>query len=58
MLDKFRHKLPKDELKRLGKELSKKLSASDYKNNRVEDPSAELSDKQAQKIKKYVKELY
>jgi histone-lysine N-methyltransferase SETD2 len=57
VLDKFRHKLPKDELKRFGKDISKKLVSSDYKNNRVEDPSAELSERQAQKIKKYVKEF-
>lgn len=57
MLDKFRHKLPKDELKRFGKDISKKLVSSDYKNNRVEDPNAELSERQAQKIKKYVKEF-
>ncbi|ODA81207.1 hypothetical protein RJ55_04171 [Drechmeria coniospora] len=54
VLDKFRHKLPKDELKRLGKEIAKKLVASDYKNNRVEDPTVKLSEKQVQKIKKYV----
>ena len=57
VLDKFRHKLPKDELKRFGKDISKKLVASDYKNNRVEDPNAELSERQVQKIKKYVKEF-
>lgn len=57
VLDKFRRELPKEELKRLGKDISKKLVASDYKNNRVEDPSAALSEKQSQKIKKYVKEF-
>lgn len=55
MLDKFRHKLPKDELKRLGKEIARKLVASDYKNNRVEDPTAPLSEKQNKKIKGFVK---
>lgn len=57
MLDKFRHKLPKDELKRFGKDISKKLVASDYKNNRVDDPSAELTEKQIHKIKHYVKDF-
>ncbi|KFA67473.1 hypothetical protein S40285_00138 [Stachybotrys chlorohalonatus IBT 40285] len=57
VLDKFRHKLPKDELKRLGKEIAKKLVASDYKNNRVEDPTAGLTEKQVLKIKKYVKDF-
>ncbi|TQW00458.1 SET and WW domain-containing protein [Cordyceps javanica] len=57
VLDKFRHKLPKDDLKRLGKDISKKLVASDYKNNRVTDPTAKLNDRQARKIKAYVKEF-
>ena len=56
-MDKFRHKLPKDELKRLGKEIAKKLVASDYKNKRVGDPTAALSEKQSLKIKKYVKDF-
>jgi histone-lysine N-methyltransferase SETD2 len=57
VLDKFRHKLPKEELKRLGKDIAKKLVASDYKNNRVQDPTAALSEKQTLKIKKYVKDF-
>ncbi|KAJ4264908.1 histone methyltransferase set2 [Fusarium torreyae] len=54
VLDKFHHKLPREELKRLGKDIAKKLVASDYKNNRVGDPSTPLNDKQAKKMKKYV----
>lgn len=57
VLDKFRHKLPKEELKRLGKDIAKKLVASDYKNKRVEDPTAELTDKQVLKIKKFVSDF-
>lgn len=57
VLDKFHHKLPKEELKRFGKDIAKKLVASDFKNSRVEDPSAPLSDKQAKKIKQYVKDF-
>ncbi|KAF7553087.1 hypothetical protein G7046_g7193 [Stylonectria norvegica] len=57
VLDKFHHKLPKEELKRLGKDIAKKLVSSDYKNNRVEDPGATLSDKQAKKMKKYVNDF-
>lgn len=57
MLDKFKHKLPKDELKRLGKDISKKLVASDYKNKRVTDPTGPLTDRQGKKIKNYVKEF-
>ncbi|KAG5993953.1 histone methyltransferase set2 [Claviceps pusilla] len=57
VMDKFRHKLPKEELKRLGKEIAKKLVASDYKNRRVDDPTAPLTEKQTLKIKKYVKDF-
>lgn len=57
MLDKFRHKLPKEELKRLGKDVARKLVASDYKNNRVSDPAAPLTEKQERNIKKYVKDF-
>lgn len=56
-MDKFRHKLPKEELKRLGKDVAKKLVASDYKNNRVNDPAAPLTEKQERNIKKYVKDF-
>ncbi|KAG6005469.1 histone methyltransferase set2 [Claviceps maximensis] len=57
VMDKFRHKLPKEELKRLGKEIAKKLVASDYKNRRVDDPTTSLTEKQTLKIKKYVKDF-
>ncbi|KAG5938528.1 histone methyltransferase set2 [Claviceps sorghi] len=57
VMDKFRHKLPKEELKRLGKDIAKKLVASDYKNRRVDDPTAPLTDRQTLKIKKHVKDF-
>ncbi|PHH79042.1 hypothetical protein CDD80_5756 [Ophiocordyceps camponoti-rufipedis] len=57
VLDRFRNKLPKEELKRLGKDIAKKLVASDYKNGRVDNPSAELTEKQVTKIKKYVSDF-
>jgi histone-lysine N-methyltransferase SETD2 len=57
VLDKFRHKLPKDDLKKFGKEVNKKLVASDYKHNRVSDPTAPLTAKQERNIKSYVKEF-
>ncbi|KAH8752563.1 hypothetical protein F5883DRAFT_203437 [Diaporthe sp. PMI_573] len=56
VLDKFRHKLPKEELKRFAKDVSKKLVSSDYKNNRVADPTT-ISEKQEKKIRKYVKDF-
>lgn len=56
-MDKFRHKLPKEDLKKFAKEINKKLVSSDYKNKRVDDPTS-ISDKQEKKVKKYVKEFF
>lgn len=55
-MDKFRHKLPKDLLKRYAKDVNKSLVASDYKHNRVQDPTA-ISDKQVKKVKIYVRDF-
>ncbi|SPN98386.1 related to Histone-lysine N-methyltransferase, H3 lysine-36 specific [Cephalotrichum gorgonifer] len=57
VLDKFRHKLPREELKRLAKEVTKSLVASDYKNKRVQDPTAALSESWERKIKQFVKKF-
>ncbi|OAX79536.1 histone-lysine N-methyltransferase, H3 lysine-36 specific [Emergomyces africanus] len=57
VMDKFKHKLPKEDLKRYGKEVGKKLVNSDFKNNRVDDPT-KVSDKQIKQIKKYCKEYF
>ncbi|KAM0285338.1 hypothetical protein ACHAQH_001527 [Verticillium albo-atrum] len=57
VLDKYRHKLPKEELKRLGKEVNKTLVSSDYRKNRVEDPTAAISHKKVKTIKQYVKDF-
>ncbi|KAI1867045.1 hypothetical protein JX265_007621 [Neoarthrinium moseri] len=56
VMDKFRHKLSKDDLKKFGKEVNKAIVASDYKHHRVDDPTS-ISDKQEKKVKKYVKEF-
>ncbi|OJD12305.1 histone-lysine N-methyltransferase, H3 lysine-36 specific [Emergomyces pasteurianus Ep9510] len=57
VMDKFKHKLPKEDLKRYAKEVGKKLVNSDFKNNRVDDPT-KVSDKQIKQIKKYCKEYF
>ncbi|KAK1975545.1 SET domain-containing protein [Colletotrichum cereale] len=57
VIDKYRHKLPKDDLKRLGKDVCKKLVSSDYKGRRVQDPTTPLDQKQARKVKTYVKDF-
>lgn len=56
VMDKFRHKLPKDILKKHAKDVNKSLVASDYKHNRVDDPTY-ISEKTEKKVKKYVKDF-
>lgn len=56
VMDRFRHKLPKDVLKKHAKDVNKSLVASDYKHNRVNDPTS-ISDKTEKKVKKYVKDF-
>ena len=56
-MDKFKGKLPKDDLKRFAKEISKKLVNSDFKNERVGDPTKITSRKEKQ-VKMYVKEYF
>ncbi|KAK3692906.1 methyltransferase-like protein [Podospora appendiculata] len=57
VMDKFHHKLPKEELKKFAREVNKKLVASDYKNHRVTDPTS-ITPKQEKKVRKYVKEFF
>ncbi|KAI9841290.1 MAG: histone methyltransferase set2 [Thelocarpon superellum] len=55
--DKFKTKLPKDDLKRFAKEIAKKLVNSDFKNQRVDDPT-QISSRQEKHVKKYVKDFF
>lgn len=57
MVDKFHGKLPKEELKKFAREVNKKLVSSDYKNNRVEDPTS-IPSKQAKKVRKYAHDFF
>ncbi|QSZ30627.1 hypothetical protein DSL72_000185 [Monilinia vaccinii-corymbosi] len=57
VMQKFSSKLPKEDLKKFAKEVGKKLVASDFKNNRVEDPT-KISGKQEKKVKKYVRDYF
>jgi hypothetical protein len=57
VMQKFTKHLPKEDLKKFAKEVGKKLVASDFKNNRVEDPT-KISEKQEKKVKKYVREYF
>lgn len=57
VVDRFKHKLPKEDLKRHAKDVAKKLVNSDFKNNRVEDPTT-VSEKQQKKVKQFCKEYF
>lgn len=56
-MQKFRHKLPKEDLKKFAKEVGKKLVASDFKNDRIENPT-KISEKQEKKVKNYVRAYF
>lgn len=56
-MNKFLEKLPRDDIKKFAKEVNKKLVSSDYKNNRVPDPTT-ITEKQEKKIKIYVKNYF
>ncbi|KAF2811860.1 uncharacterized protein BDZ99DRAFT_281967 [Mytilinidion resinicola] len=53
--DHYRKKLEKDDLKRLAKEVAKKLVRGDYKSGRVQDPTTKLSHRHEKSVKVFVK---
>jgi hypothetical protein len=55
--NKYKGKLDRDDIKRFAKECSKKLVNSDFKNNRVTDPS-KIDPKQEKAVKKFVTEFF
>ncbi|CAK7213220.1 histone methyltransferase set2 [Sporothrix curviconia] len=55
--DRYRNKLPKEEIKRLGKEISKLVTASDYKKGRVDDPT-HIAPALSKKLKAHVHEFF
>ncbi|CZT08139.1 related to histone-lysine N-methyltransferase [Rhynchosporium agropyri] len=57
VMQKFTKQLPREDLKKFAKEVGKKLVASDFKNNRVEDPT-KISEKQEKKVKSYVRDFF
>ena len=56
-MNKYKHKIPKDDLKRFAKEIAKKLVASDYKGGRVKDPT-KIDEKQVKKVKDFCKQFF
>ncbi|MCJ1285470.1 histone methyltransferase set2 [Xylographa opegraphella] len=57
VVDRYRKRLSKDELKRFAKEISKKLVNSDFKNHRVDDPT-HINSRQVKQVKKYVQDFF
>jgi SET domain-containing protein len=55
---KFKKKMEKDDLKRLAKDVSKKIVNTDFKNKRVVGDPSKISDKHAKSVKKYVHETF
>lgn len=56
-MNKYKHKIPREDLKRFAKEIAKKLVASDYKAGRVTDPT-KIEDRQVKKVKEYCKQFF
>lgn len=53
----FRHKLSKDDFKRLARDLTKSVASSDYRKGRVQDPT-KLSEKQAKGLRNHTHEYF
>jgi histone-lysine N-methyltransferase SETD2 len=56
-MNKYKHKIPRDDLKRFAKEIAKKLVASDYKAGRVKDPT-KIDERQVKKVKDFCKQFF
>ena len=56
-MNKYKHKIPKEDLKRFAKEIAKKLVASDFKAGRVKDPT-KIDERQQKKVKEFCKQFF
>ncbi|KAH8602332.1 hypothetical protein B0O99DRAFT_500407 [Bisporella sp. PMI_857] len=54
---RYKNQLPKDDLKRFGKEITKKIVASDFKRGRVENIN-KLNEDRLKEVKKFVKTYF
>ncbi|KAJ6122610.1 Histone-lysine N-methyltransferase H3 lysine-36 specific [Penicillium capsulatum] len=57
VVDQYKHRIPKEHLKRFAKETAKKLVEGDYKKKRVTDPT-KISEKHQQTVKSYCKAFF
>ena len=56
-MNKYKKQIPRDDLKRFAKEIAKKLVSSDFKSDRVKDPT-KMDEKHQQKVKKFCKDYF
>ena len=56
-MNKYKHKIPREDLKRFAKEIAKKLVASDFKAGRVRDPT-KIDERQQKKVKEFCKQFF
>ncbi|KAJ5728055.1 hypothetical protein N7493_004385 [Penicillium malachiteum] len=57
VVDQYKNKIPKDDLKRFAKETAKKLVDGDYKRGRVTDPT-QISEKHQRTVKTFCKSFF
>ncbi|KAI1617841.1 histone-lysine N-methyltransferase SETD2 [Exophiala viscosa] len=57
VMNKYKNKIPRDDLKRFAKEIAKKLVSSDYKAGRVKDPT-KIDERQQKKVKEFCKQFF
>ncbi|KAL9107620.1 MAG: hypothetical protein Q9227_007523 [Pyrenula ochraceoflavens] len=57
VMNKYKGKIPKDDLKRFAKEAAKKLVNADFKAGKVDNPT-KISEKHEQKVRKYCKDYF
>ena len=56
-MSKYKHKIPREDLKRFAKEIAKKLVKSDFEKGRVKDPT-KIDEKGQKKVKEYCKDYF
>ncbi|KAF2223257.1 hypothetical protein BDZ85DRAFT_124574 [Elsinoe ampelina] len=58
VMNKYKKYISRDDMKRFGKQIAKKLVDSDFKRGRVGDPRKKLDPKQEKMVKSYVKDFF
>jgi [histone H3]-lysine36 N-trimethyltransferase len=57
IMNRYKSKIPRDDLKRFAKDIAKKLVNSDFKSGRVTDPT-KIDEKHQKKVKKFCKDFF